>query len=111
MVDIIISNRRVILGIFVIMISIISPKEVQTELAFQLKSLRKLKGHSRSEAAHRSGVPSATLRRFEDTGEISLRQFLMLCAVYGSLESAGSLFPEPTAKTMDEFVSQSRRPS
>lgn len=99
------------MSVFAIMMFIESPNEVQTKLAFQLRSLRKRRGHSRSEAAHRSGVPSATLRRFEDTGEISLRQFLMLCAVYGSLESASSLFPDPTAKTMDEFVKQSRRPS
>lgn len=84
-----------------------SPKDVQLELANKLKSIRKIRGHSRSEAAHRSGVPSPTLRRFENTGEISLRQLLMLCAVYGSLESVTHMFPEQIARTMDELIKQS----
>nr|WP_084566988.1 helix-turn-helix transcriptional regulator [Congregibacter litoralis] len=91
-------------------ISSLSPFEVQLDLACKLKSVRKRLGHSRSEAAHRSGVPAPTLRRFEDTGEISLRQFLMLCAVYGALDVIPQALPGFTATTMDELIEQSGRP-
>jgi len=91
------------------MLSTVTPKEAQVELARKLKSIRKSRGHSRSEAAHRSGVPAPTLRRFEDTGEISLRQFLMLCAVYGALETIRQMLPDQTATTMDELIDQASR--
>jgi hypothetical protein len=93
------------------MISLTTPRDVQTALADQLKSLRKKKGHSRSEAAHHSGVPAPTLRRFEETGEISLRQFLMLCAVYGELDAASRMLPDPVASTMDELIAEAGRQS
>jgi len=90
-------------------ISQLSPIEAQLELARKLKLIRKSRGHSRNEAAHRSGVPAPTLRRFEDTGEISLRQFLMLCAVYGTLDAIPQMLPELTATTMDELIDQAAR--
>ncbi len=52
-------------------------------------------------------MPEATIRRFETTGEISLRQLLMLCATYGDLSAANALFPPPTAVSMDELVALS----
>ena len=88
------------------MLSLYSPKDVQVALAGKLKAARKRRGHSRSEAAERSGVPAPTLRRFEVTGEISLRQFLMLCAVYGSLDAAADMYPDRPATTMDELIDQ-----
>ena len=40
-------------------------------------------------------MPESTIRRFEDTGEISLRQLLMSCDVYGNSGAAESLFSRP----------------
>lgn len=81
-----------------------SPREVQDHLAAALRQRRRARKHSRQEAANVSGVPAPTIRRFETTGEISLRQFLMLCARYGDLERAEALFPEPGPATMDELL-------
>ncbi len=53
-------------------------------------------------------MPSPTLRRFETTGEISLRQFLMLCAAYGDMSAASALLPEPGPATMDELLATHR---
>ena len=81
-----------------------SPREVQDHLAAALRQRRRSRKHSRQKAAEVSGVPAPTIRRFETTGEISLRQFLMLCAPYGDLERAEALFPEPGPATMDELL-------
>ena len=89
------------------MISISTPYDSQQELASSLRMRRKGRRHSRREASVRSGVPEATIRRFETTGEISLRQLLMLCEVYGDLSAARTLFPRPAAQTMDELIAQS----
>ena len=75
------------------MISIKTPVEIQLDLAQELKSKRKWLGHSRAEASSLTGVPEPTLRKFENTGEISLRQFLMLIHVYGDLSIFENVFP------------------
>ena len=54
-------------------------------------------------------MPESTIRRFEDTGEISLRQLLMLCDVYGSPGAAGALFPKPEPQSMDELIAMSNK--
>ncbi len=86
-----------------------SPIEVQRILAAELRRARKMRKHSRAEAATRSGVPAATIRRFEATGEISLRQLLMLCEVYGDLNKAIQVLEAPPAATMDELIARSGR--
>ena len=83
------------------------PGDIQRSLSASLKTARKSRKHSRREASIRSGVPEATIRRFEDSGEISLRQFLMLCDAYGSPEAAGALFPKPEPQSMDELIAMS----
>lgn len=52
-------------------------------------------------------MPEATIRRFEDTGEISLRQLLMLCDVYGNPGATEALFPKPEPQSMDELIAMS----
>lgn len=91
------------------MISINTPYEVQLELANKHKIKRKWLKHSRKQAAIITGVPEATIRKFEDTGEISLRQFLMLCNTYWDLDSFQSSFLKPQARTMDELVKMEKR--
>ena len=59
--------------------------DIQKLLATQCKALRLQKNYKRLTLSQRSGVPEPTLRRFETTGEISLRQFLMLVQALGQL--------------------------
>jgi hypothetical protein len=86
------------------MVSINTPAEIQADLAIQLRMKRKALKHSRVEAARLTGVPAATLRKFESTGEISLRQFMMIVHVYGELSLFDQVFPKPIAKSMDELI-------
>lgn len=90
------------------MISIISPNDAQLALAKSLRANRKQRKHSRATAERLTGVPAATIRRYEDTGEISLRQFLMLVDIYGDLNAAQHLFPKPAASSMDELIAQQK---
>lgn len=52
--------------------------DVQMALADYLHRRRKLRKYSRQELAERSLVPASTIKKFETTGQISLRQFLLL---------------------------------
>ncbi len=90
------------------MLSLESPDQISSDLARSLKEKRKWLKHSRQKAATVSGVPAPTIRRFEDTGEISLRQLLMLCQVYGDLSAFKNVFAKPKARTMDELIKMNR---
>jgi len=46
---------------------------------------------SRDALAERSGVPAPTIKRFETTGQISLRQFLLLWQSVDRLEHIAEL--------------------
>jgi len=78
--------------------------DIASFIAQNHKKKRKWMRHSRKKAAELSGVPASTIRRFEDTGEISLRQLLMLCQVYDELTAFKKLFLQPKARTMDELI-------
>lgn len=52
----------------------------------RIQQLRKKKKMSREQLAARSGVPAPTLRKFEQTGIISLESLLKLVKTLGRLE-------------------------
>lgn len=80
--------------------------EVQKLLAHYLHSKRKEKKFSRQQLADRSAVPASTIRKFENTGQISLRQFLALWLILDNMEKLVALTKEmPTMpKTIDEVL-------
>ncbi|MCH1931512.1 helix-turn-helix domain-containing protein [Shewanella sp. A25] len=73
------------------MISLYTAFDVQQELRDFISQSRKQKKLSVEELATRSGVPYGTIRKFESTGNISLRQFLMLYEVIGDLKQIRAL--------------------
>ncbi|WP_299493399.1 XRE family transcriptional regulator [uncultured Shewanella sp.] len=90
-------------------LSLLSASDIQQSFAVYLKQQRKIKKLSRSVLAERSTVPMSTIKKFETTGKISLRQLLLLWqslddltrlqALLNSVESKSS-FP----KTIDEVL-------
>ena len=84
--------------------------EVQKQLASNFKRARLDQGHSRAKAAKLTGVPEPTLRGFETKAQISLRQFVMLCHVYGELGVLKQVFPEQTPQTMDQLLAAENKP-
>lgn len=59
-------------------LSLLSATDVQDALREWLKLQRRALKLSRAALAERSTVPAPTIKRFETTGQISLRQFLLL---------------------------------
>lgn len=54
------------------------PTDIMRELSDKATALRKQKGYSQAELARRSGVSLGSLRRFEQTGQISLENLLLI---------------------------------
>ncbi len=69
-----------------------TPTEVSKYLAQRHKLLRKKLRLSQEEMAERSGVSLGSLKRFENTGKISLEALLKLAHLIGRLKDFESIF-------------------
>lgn len=78
------------------------PTDVKQELAQKVKSLRKAKGYTQKELADRSDVSLGSLKRFEQSGEISLHHLLSLALILGVLEDFDRLFVPQEEEISDE---------
>lgn len=87
------------------MLSLLTPFDTQLAFSQFCKKTRKKKGFSTQVLSHLSGVPDSTIRKFEHSGEISFRQFLMLYAQLGTLTDLQKL-TEQTAipQSLDEVL-------
>ena len=80
-----------------------TPSDTQRELAARVKARRLALNITQAELAERSGISLGSLRRFETTGEISLRAFLELALILGELKEFSSLFrPLQTVSLFEE---------
>lgn len=70
------------------------PFQTISELAFRFKKIRKSKKQSQSEIAKRSGVSLGSLKRFEQTGQISLESLLKLAHLFDKLSDFDAVFEE-----------------
>lgn len=77
------------------------------QLADRFKALRLAAGYKRATLAQRAGVSEASLKRFESTGEISLKNLLSLSHALGRLREFDTLFHLPEAETMAELKAES----
>ena len=68
------------------LLSILSATDVQKKLAESVREKRKQLKFSRPALSKISTVPIATIKKFETTGQISLRQFILLWQCVDSLE-------------------------
>ncbi|EHM53165.1 toxin-antitoxin system, antitoxin component, Xre family [Cardiobacterium valvarum F0432] len=76
-------------------ILLLDEADVQSALAAYLRRLRRQKKWSRQALAERSTVPAATIKKFELTGQISLRQFLLLWQCLDDLRRLFALAEKP----------------
>ena len=81
-----------------------TPHEVAMELAEKEKAKRKYKKLTQQQLADRSGVSLGSLKRFEQTGEISLTSLLKLAFVLDSLKDFEGLFPKTEYKSIQEII-------
>ncbi len=72
--------------------------DIQQQLADAVKALRKNHKLSRRALAEKSAVPEATIKKFETTGLISLRQFLLLWQAVADLKVFSDLVKDTTTR-------------
>ena len=80
------------------MISLISLSNAQNNIAKYVQQRRLLMGLTQQGLAERSGVPLATLRKFEQKSIISLESLLKLLMVVGGIEETMSALKPANSK-------------
>ena len=88
------------------------PIEAQKKLAKQAKESRLARGWTRETLSQQTGIPVPTIKRYETTGEISLRQFLKLVFILGDLDQLNDVFKpdEPFYSSLDEIQKATEKP-
>ena len=85
-----------------------TPQEVQKELANKIRVLRLDAGWKQSTLAERSGMSLASLRRFEQSGQISLESFLKLTHALKRLEEFTDVLAPLPAQSIAELEKQEK---
>ena len=85
-----------------------SPSDVAKDLASRLKNIRKRKKITQRQLASRSNVSYASLRRFEQTGLISLESFIKLTMELGVVDEIKELFRRPVYSSIEEVINDRR---
>ena len=76
-----------------------SPQEVMQEIAKRAKNMRLKQNLTQDGLALRSGVSLGSLKRFERTGEISVKSLIDIANALGCLEDLDNLFQNNTPIT------------
>lgn len=87
------------------------PSEVQQEIGKKAKQLRKQYNLTQPQLANRSGVSLASVKRFEQTGKISLDSLLKIASILDVLEDFETLFNPVQAlpKSLDEILKRVKK--
>ena len=84
-----------------------TPLEVSKGLAERHRILRKQLKMSQEEMAERSGVSLGTLKRFENTGKISLESLLKLMRLLGRLNEVDKLLlPKKNLDNVKKLITE-----
>ena len=78
--------------------------EIDIDLANRMVQIRKRKKITQEELARRSGVALASLRRFERTGEVSLKSFTKLAIALEVDHELDELFTQVPFASIEEVI-------
>lgn len=83
-----------------------TPRDVALQIAARVKARRLELNLTQEGLAARAGVKFATYRRFEQTGEISLRGLLQVAFALNTLYEFAALFAQRQYQTLDDVLKE-----
>lgn len=89
-----------------IVFDIQNPNEVALQIAARAKSRRLELNLTQEGMAARAGLKFATYRRFEQTGEISLRGLLQIGFALNALSEFDALFAQKQYQSLDDVLNE-----
>ena len=81
-----------------------NPVSIAKKLALRLRKRRLFLNMSQKSLSEKSGVSLGSIKRFEKSGEISLKHLLKLALVLDALDEFRNLFPEKEYKSIDDIL-------
>ncbi len=81
-----------------------TPAEITLDLAKRVKKIRKRRKITQKQLADRSNVSYASLKKFEQTGQISLISLVKIAMELGLADEIKSLFSQPVYLNIDEVL-------
>ena len=82
----------------------ISPEDLAGEIAHKARKRRLSLNLTQMALAKKSGVSLGSLKRFENTGEISLKNLLLLAICLDATQEFVELFKTPSYNSVDEVI-------
>ena len=83
-----------------------NPNEVALQIASRVKARRLELDLTQEGLATRAGVKFATYRRFEQTGEISLRGLLQIGFALNALSEFDAIFAQKKYQSLDDVLNE-----
>ena len=85
-----------------------NPNDVATQLATRVKARRLELNLTQEGLATRAGIKFATYRRFEQTGEISLRGLIQIAFALNTLSEFNNLFAQKQYQSLDDVLNEQK---
>lgn len=90
----------------------ITPSEIQRVIASRARDLRLVLNLSQQTLSEKSGVSYGSLKKFEQTGQISLESLLKLAVILGCMDDFKVLFAPKTTEeilSLDDLLESGKR--
>lgn len=85
-----------------------TPSEIALNLAKRVKRIRKRKKITQEQLANRCNVSYGALKKFEQTGEISLVSLIKIAMELNLTEEINALFSNPVYRSIDEVLNDGK---
>ncbi|MBQ9699594.1 MAG: helix-turn-helix transcriptional regulator [Lachnospiraceae bacterium] len=83
-----------------------TPKEMSSAIAERVRKIRKRKKISQAELSRRSGVSFGSVKRFEQSGEISLASLIKIAIALDISNELEQLFDDVTPQSIEEILNE-----
>lgn len=93
-------------------VNMMTPSEMQKVIASRARDLRLELNLSQQTLSEKSGVSYGSLKKFEQTGQISLESLLKLAVILGCMDDFKALFVQRSAEkalSLDELLENGKR--
>lgn len=81
-----------------------TPKEISNMIASRIRDIRKRKKMSQQKLSERSGVSLGSVKRFENSGEISLSSLIKIAIALNCEDNFDQLFKDVPFESIQEVI-------
>ena len=85
-----------------------TPEEINQAVALRLRAIRKRQGLSQQKLSQKSNVSYGSIKRFEETGQISLLSLTKLCVALGCEDELKNLFTHVEYNSIEEVLREQK---